>query len=117
MAGREIFQPDVIAADGLDEGGMAQRAFGGRTAAECRIPHDFAGSDDADMVGIDGVDQAGAARYPFSLPADLGDWIVFEIRCSYDGGIFFQTEKRIRAKREGAAEIIACGKYDFAAAE
>ena len=118
VAGGEIFEANVVAADRLDERGMAQRILrhsAGRPSAG--LPAILPGPDDADVIGVDGVDQADASRDPLAFPADLGDGIVGEIGGAGDGGVLFETQSGVRAERDGAGEIVAGGHQDFAAAQ
>ena len=82
IVGGEVLEANVIAADGLDQRGMAQRILRIRPPAQRGIPDDLAGPHDADVIGTDGVDQADAALNPLPFPADLRDRIVGESRAS-----------------------------------
>jgi hypothetical protein len=79
VLGGEILEADVMAADGLDERGVAEGVLGVGPAAQGGVADDFAGPDDANVGGVKRVDEAQAALNPFAFPADLGDGIVGEI--------------------------------------
>ena len=74
-----------------------RRGFCGRgPATQRRIADDLAGSDDADAVGVDRIDQAGAALDPFAFPANLRDGVVGEVGRAEDGGVLVEAQNRVR---------------------
>src|SRR5882757_8965389 len=93
--GREIFEANIVAADGLNQRRMTKRILRVRTATQCRVPYDPAWTDDSDMVGIDGIEKTGAALDPFAFPSDLQDGVVGEVGRSDDRGALFQPESCI----------------------
>ena len=117
VAGGEVFEAEVAAFDGFDEGGMAEGAVGAGAAAEGVCADDFAGADDADVVGVDGVDEGGVAGDPAALPADLGDGVVVHVGGAGEGGVGGEAEEGAGAELDGPGEVVAGGDQDFAAAE
>ena len=117
VVGGEILEANIIAADGLDQGGMAQRILGRGPAAQRGVADDLAGSDDADVVGVDRIDEAGAALDPLAFPANLRDGIVGEVGSAEDGGVLVEAQNGVRLEGDGAGEIVAGGNEHFAAAQ
>jgi hypothetical protein len=116
VLGGEILEADVTAADGLDERGVAEGVLGVGPAAQGGVADDFAGADDANVIGVKRVDEAQAALNPFAFPADLGDGIVGEVGGSADDGVFVQAEKGVGPEGDSAGEVVAGGNERLAAA-
>ena len=117
IVGGEILEAQIAAADGLDQRRMAERILRVRPSAECGIADDLARADDADVLRVDGVDQADVAGNPFAFPAHLRDRIIGEIGRAANGGVLFQPEGDVRTERDRAREIISRRNHHLAAAE
>ena len=115
--GGEILEAQIGAADGLDQGGMAQRVLVVGTTAERGIPHNPSRPDDSSMVSIHGVNQGHVPLYPFALPADLRHRIIAEIGSAEQNRVLLQTEQRIGSEGDGARKIIARRNQRFASAQ
>ncbi len=115
--GGESFQPDAVAADGLDQRGMAQRILCGGPAAQGSVAGYLSRSGDADIGGVEGIDQAYPAGNPFALPAHLGNRIIGEIRAAQEDRILFQAQRGVGSQRDGSDEISAGGHHHVAAAQ
>jgi hypothetical protein len=117
VRGGEILQPDVLAAERLDQRRVAQRVLRVGASAESGVASDPAGPYYADVIGIHRVDEADPPLDPFPLPPHLHHRIVVEVRRPEDVGVLFQAENRVGPQGNGPCEIVAGGNHGFAAAQ
>ena len=115
--GREVFEAHVIAANRFDQRRMAQRVLRVGSSAQRCVADDLSRPDDADVFGIDGVNQTDVPLDPFAFPANLRHRVIGEVRCSEYRGIPIETKNRVGSERNGAGEIVAGGNEHFAAAQ
>jgi hypothetical protein len=84
---------------------MTQRALRCRTTAERRIADDTARADDADIAGINRVQQTRPTGNPLALPAHLRHRIISKISRAAADGIFLQTQNGIGPQRKRSSEV------------
>ena len=96
---------------------MTEWCGGAGATTEGVCADDFAGADDAGVVGVEGKDEGGVAGDPAAFPTDLRDGVVVHVVGSGEDRVGCEAEERVRAELEGPGEVVAGGDEDLAATE
>ena len=108
----KVFDAQVFAVDGFKEGGSAGIAQEG----EGGVADDSPLAEQGNVLGVVGVDERAVTLAPAAFPANVHERVVLFVGAAGDGGVFLDTQRRVRGEMNAADKVIARGHDDFAAA-